>query len=152
MEKRLVGDWMTHNPVIVLPSTPLPAAYALMQERRVRRLPVMDGGRLVGIVTLGDLRQANATVDNPEAARMRVELVMTENVVTVTPQTALREAAKLMIRHKVSGLPVVDGAELVGIITESDIFRALMSEEEPQPAPAEAEHSEKQIPLLTAEG
>lgn len=152
MEKRLVGDWMTHNPVIVLPSTPLPDAYALMQERRVRRLPVMDGGRLVGIVTLGDLRQANATTDNPEAAKMRVELVMTENVVTVTPQTLLREAAKLMIKHKVSGLPVLDGSELVGMITESDIFRALMAEEEPEPAPAEAERGEKQIPLLTAEG
>ncbi|MCS6846692.1 MAG: CBS domain-containing protein, partial [Anaerolineae bacterium] len=80
MEKRLVGDWMTRNPVIVLPSTPLPDAYALMQERRVRRLPVMDAGKLVGIITLGDLRQANATVDNPEAAKMRVELIMTENV------------------------------------------------------------------------
>ncbi|MCL6512082.1 MAG: CBS domain-containing protein [Anaerolineae bacterium] len=152
MEKRLVGDWMTHNPVIVLPSTPLPDAYALMQERRVCRLPVMDGGRLVGIVTLGDLRQANATTDNPEAAKMRVELVMTENVVTVTPQTSLREAAKLMIKHKVSGLPVMDGSELVGMITESDIFRALMAEEEPEPAPAGAERGEKQIPLLTAEG
>lgn len=149
MEKRLVGDWMTRNPVIVLPSTPLPDAYALMQERRVRRLPVMDAGKLVGIITLGDLRQANATVDNPEAAKMRVELIMTENVVTVTPQTSLRDAAKLMIKHKVSGLPVMDGPALVGIITESDIFRAVMAEE--QPEPVEAEHSEKQMPLLAAE-
>ncbi len=148
MEKRLVGDWMTRNPVIVLPSTPLPDAYALMQERRVRRLPVMDAGRLVGIITLGDLRQAHATVDDAEAAKMRVELIMTENVVTVTPQTSLREAAKLMIKHKVSGLPVMDGAELVGIITESDIFRAIMAEEQP----VEVEHGEKQVPLLTAEG
>ncbi len=152
MEKRLVVDWMTHNPVIVLPSTPLPDAYALMQERRVRRLPVMDGGRLVGIVTLGDLRQANATVDNPEAAKMRVELVMTENVVTVTPQTPLREAAKLMVKHKVSGLPVMDGPKLVGIITESDIFRALIVEEQPEPAPSEAEAGDKPVPLLSAEG
>lgn len=150
MEKRLVGDWMTRNPVIVLPSTPLPDAYALMQERRVRRLPVMDAGKLVGIITLGDLRQANATVDNPEAAKMRVELIMTENVVTVTPQTALRDAAKLMIKHKVSGLPVMDGSELVGIITESDIFRAIMAEE--QPEPVEAERGGKQVPLLAAEG
>ncbi|MFC1466357.1 MAG: CBS domain-containing protein [Candidatus Brachytrichaceae bacterium NZ_4S206] len=150
MEKRLVGDWMTRNPVIVLPSTPLPDAYALMQERRVRRLPVMDAGKLVGIITLGDLRQANATVDNPEAAKMRVELIMTENVVTVTPQTSLRDAAKLMIKHKVSGLPVMDGSELVGIITESDIFRAIMVEE--QPEPVEAERGEKPVPLLAAEG
>lgn len=150
MEKRLVGDWMTRNPVIVLPSTPLPDAYALMQERRVRRLPVMDAGKLVGIVTLGDLRQANVTVDNPEAAKMRVELVMTENVVTVTPQTTLRDAAKLMIKHKVSGLPVMDGPELVGIITESDIFRAIMAEE--QPEPAGADRGEKPMPLLTADG
>ncbi|MDW8352266.1 MAG: CBS domain-containing protein [Anaerolineae bacterium] len=151
MEKRLVGDWMTRNPVIVLPSTPLPDAYALMQERRVRRLPVMDAGKLVGIITLGDLRQANATVDNPEAAKMRVELIMTENVVTVTPQTSLRDAAKLMIKHKVSGLPVMDGPELVGIITESDIFRAIVMTEE-QPEAVEPEHSEKPLPLLAAEG
>ncbi|MCS6848265.1 MAG: CBS domain-containing protein, partial [Anaerolineae bacterium] len=116
---------------------------------RVRRLPVMDAGKLVGIITLGDLRQANATVDNPEAAKMRVELIMTENVVTVTPQTSLRDAAKLMIKHKISGLPVMDGSELVGIITESDIFRAVMAEE--QPEPTEAEPTEKQVPLLAAE-
>ncbi|RMG64464.1 MAG: CBS domain-containing protein [Chloroflexi bacterium] len=148
MEKRLVGDWMTRNPVIVLPSTPLPDAYALMQERRVRRLPVMNAGKLVGIITLGDLRQAHATVDDAEAAKMRVELIMTENVVTVTPQTPLRDAAKLMIKHKVSGLPVMDGAELVGIITESDIFRAIMAEDQP----VEVGRSEQQAPLLTAKG
>lgn len=149
MEKHLVGDWMTHRPVIVLPSTPLPDAYALMQERRVRRLPVMEAGKLVGIITLGDLRQANVTVGNPEAAKMRVELVMTENVVTVTPQTSLRDAAKLMIKHKVSGLPVMDGPELVGIITESDIFRAVMAEEHPKPV--ESEIGGKQVPILAAE-
>ncbi len=140
MKKRLVGDWMTRNPVIALPTTPLSDAYALMRERRVRRLPVMSEGKLVGIVTLGDLRQAQATVDNPEAAKMRVEVVMTERVITVTPQTTLKEAAKLMIKHKVSGLPVMDGETLVGIITESDIFRALMAEEEEEPAASEGQH------------
>jgi CBS domain-containing protein len=140
MKKRFVGDWMTRNPVIALPSTPLADAYALMQERRVRRLPVMSEGKLVGIVTLGDLRQAQATGDNPEAATVHVAAVMTQHVITVSPQTTLKEAAKLMIKHKVSGLPVMDGTNLVGIITESDIFRALMAEDEEGPASAEERH------------
>ncbi len=125
-----VSKWMTRNPVVVLPTTPLAEAYALTSERRVRRLPVVENGKLVGIVTLGDLRQSNINVGNPEAAKTRVALVMTEKVITVTPETTLREAAKLMIKHKISGLPVMEGDQLVGIITESDIFRAVMLEEE----------------------
>lgn len=143
MAKHLVGDWMTPNPVIVLPSAPVTDAYALMMERRVRRLPVVEGGKLVGIVTLGDLRQTNVAAGNPEAAKIRVGLVMTENVITVTPQTSLREAARLMIKHKVSGLPVMDGENLVGMITESDIFRVVMSEE-----PAQPQAEDKPTPLL----
>lgn len=132
MTARQVQEWMTPNPVAVLPTTRVPEAYALMEERRVRRLPVVEGGKLVGIVTLGDLRRVNADVGSPEAAKMRVEAVMTRDPYTVAPETTLRDAAKVMLKHKVSGLPVMRGDEVVGMITESDIFRAVMLEDMPE--------------------
>lgn len=134
MVKTRVGDWMTRNPVIVLPTTRLTEAYALMAERHIRRLPVVEKGKLVGIVTLGDLRQAGASIPGSEAEKSPVEAVMSQPVITVTPETTLREAARLMIKHKVSGLPVLQHGELVGIITESDIFRAVMLSEEEEVA------------------
>jgi acetoin utilization protein AcuB len=135
MAVRLVREWMTPNPVTVLPTTRVTEAYELMRERQVRRLPVVEGGKLIGIVTLGDLRRVNVDTDNTEASKMRVELVMTRDPLTVIPDTTLRDAAKVMIRHKVSGLPVMDGNAVVGMITESDIFRAIMLEDMPELAP-----------------
>jgi CBS domain-containing protein len=91
----------------------------------------MEGARLVGIVTLGDLR---AAVASPEAnlnifemafhmERFTVMRIMTHQVVTVTPDTPIETACELMLEHKIGGLPVVADGRLVGILTESDIFR-----------------------------
>jgi len=124
-----VREWMSADPVTVLPTTHVSEAYQLMQERHIRRLPVVEGGNLIGIVTLGDLRSKGADADTDEVKRLRVDSVVHLNPITVTPDTPLRDAAKLMIKHKISGLPVMTAIGLAGIITESDIFRALVADE-----------------------
>ncbi len=129
MSDKRVRDWMTPNPVTVLPSTPSTEAFELMRERRIRRLPVVENGKLIGIVALSDLLKAGASSQDTEASKMRITLVMTADPRTVTPETPLRQAAKLMLTHKISGLPVLEADQLIGIITESDIFRAFMADE-----------------------
>ena len=144
MNKRLVRDWMSPNPLTVYPQSTLLAAYTLMTAQHVRRLPVVDGEHLVGILTLGDIREFKpseamtlSVFDTPNAlAHLRVAHAMTPKVVTTTPDSAIHEAARLMLSHKIAGLPVVDGEQLVGVITESDIFGALLSEFQSGRAPA----------------
>lgn len=134
MDNLIVRNWMTADPVTVTPKTTLPDAHDLMKRRRIRRLPVVDGGELVGIVTLGDVREASpsdaTTLSiyelNYLLSRLTVEKIMTKNPLFVTPTTPIREAAGMMLLHKVSGLPVVENNNLVGIITESDIFRVVV--------------------------
>jgi CBS domain-containing protein len=137
----LVRDWMTVNPITVIPRTTLPEAHQLMKESNIRRLPVVDHGRLVGIVTLGDVREAQPSIAtslsiyelNYLLSKLTVDKIMTRNPVTISPEASIREAARLMLEHKIGGLPVMDGERLVGIITESDIFRVLAQESEPHP-------------------
>ncbi|MEX2161656.1 MAG: CBS domain-containing protein [Anaerolineales bacterium] len=132
MIEESVRDWMSRDVITITSSQTLPEAYEIMKEHKIRRLPVVDGGKLVGIVTLGDLREAspsNATSlsvfeINYLVARLPVGKIMSRDPLTVTPATGLTEAAKLMLHHKIGGLPVVQGHKLVGVITESDIFRA----------------------------
>jgi len=133
--KMLVKEFMTRHPVTVSGATSVLEAWTLMRDRRIRRLPVVEGQRVVGILTLGDLREAHA--DAPEGPGMRAGVLMHDNPITVTPETTLRQAARIMIDKKISGLPVVADGALVGIITESDLFRALIEREtdamDPQP-------------------
>ncbi|GAB4124513.1 MAG: CBS domain-containing protein [Roseiflexaceae bacterium] len=117
---------------------PLSEALALMREHDVRRLPVvLDTGELRGMITQGDIRGADVLrvggidpIDIAEALRhIKVYEVMTEDPLTVTPETGLREAAMLMIENKIGGLPVVDPNRMVlGIITESDLFEVLVQQ------------------------
>jgi CBS domain-containing protein len=138
MNKNLVGTWMTPNPYAVAPKATLPEVDTLMKEKRIRRLPVVEHDKLVGIVTLGDVREAKPSDAtslsiyelNYLLAKLTVDKIMTRNPVTVAPESTLREAAKLMLEKKIGGLPVMAGDKLVGIITESDIFRALVQEPE----------------------
>jgi CBS domain-containing protein len=133
--KALVKEFMTRHPVTVSGSTSVLEAWTLMRDRHIRRLPVVDGQRVVGILTLGDLREAHA--EEAVGPGMRVSVVMRDDPITVTPATTLRQAAQIMVEKKVSGLPVVADGALVGIITESDLFRALIAHEtdamDPQP-------------------
>jgi len=129
-----VKDWMTREVVSINADQSLPEAHKLMDEHRVRRLPVIDGDELVGIVTRGDVRQASPSDATSLSifelhyllARLPVSDIMTRDPITVSPSTRLTEAAKLMIANKVSGFPVLEGKQVVGVVTESDIFRAFV--------------------------
>ncbi len=137
MKQELVGDWMTREVITISPDTSLAEAHKLMQEKRIRRLPVVEHDRIVGIVTLGDVRGAEPSQAsslsiwemNDLLAKLKVAEVMTRHPMTIGQNASIGEAARLMLDHKFSGLPVVDEAvHLVGIITESDIFRLVASE------------------------
>jgi acetoin utilization protein AcuB len=113
-------------------------ALKLIRKEGIRHLPVLDGKKVVGIVTDRDLRQAApspaTTLEVHELnyllERLKIEAIMTKKVITVTPRTKLQDAAKLLFAHKIGCLPVVDGDDLVGIITEGDILRAYVEQEE----------------------
>jgi acetoin utilization protein AcuB len=129
-----VADIMTANPVTVIPSNAIGTAIALMRAGSFRRLPVVENGRLVGIVTERDLRLASnaPTVmrgqwyDNYILQHIPVATCMTRNPVTVEPNSPLAEAVRLMRDHKVGGLPVVEEQRLVGIITATDLLDYLL--------------------------
>lgn len=128
-----VRDWMTKEVVWVSGATSLREAAELMKVRKIRHLPVMDGKQLMGIVTDRDLRRAMpAQVKSLEGHDSQNELnkvcvrdIMTARVVGVSPDVSIPKAAGLMYRNKIGCLPVLDEEALVGIITESDILRAV---------------------------
>lgn len=128
----LVGERMTKNPIVITRETGVDDALRLMRDRNVRRLPVVDSnGSLVGIVSDKDLYLASpspaTSLDIFELryllSRLNVEKIMSTPVITVTPKTPLEEAARIMADKKIGGLPVIEGNSLVGIITESDLFK-----------------------------
>lgn len=145
MKCEMVRDWMIPDPITVGPETTLPQAHRLMMEHSIRRLPVVKDGRLVGMVTLGDLRGAEPSGAtslsiwevNYLLSQLHVEEIMTPRPYTVSEDATLGEAAQMMLAHKISGLPVVDeGGDIVGIITESDIFRMVVQDWLQQAEPA----------------
>jgi len=107
-QERRIRDWMTVDPVTVASSTTLPKAYWLMVENRIRRLLVVDGGKLVGIVTMEDLRGSFHT-----------------DIIAINP-LKVNQILSEMLEHKISTLPVVESGKVVGIITESSLFRVLV--------------------------
>jgi CBS domain-containing protein len=133
-ETLLVRDWMTSPVYTLTPQTHIAEAHKIMKDKGIRRLPVIDHGKLVGIVTLGDVREASpsdaTTLNIWELnylwSQLTVEKIMTTAVVTLQPDEPLLNAAELMFKRKISGLPVVDKDTVVGIVTESDIFRMLI--------------------------
>ncbi|MBN1453964.1 MAG: CBS domain-containing protein [Anaerolineales bacterium] len=138
MSGNLVRDWMTQKPITVSPSSPLRDAYWLMIDNKVHRLPVMEDERLVGIITLEDLRRAEPPTGigldlvkiTDMLSRMTVRQVMTKEPRTIVPDAPLIEAARMMLEHRISAMPVIEGNQLIGIIAESDIFRAFVKLEE----------------------
>ena len=131
----LIKDWMTRDPVTINDDTSMIKAIHIINEHRFRRLPVMSAGRLVGLVTDRDLKAASpskaTTLDVHEMyyllAELQVKEIMSRDLITVSQDDTVEEAAQLMLEHTISGLPVVDaGGSLVGIITQSDILRALL--------------------------
>ena len=134
MRTTLVRDWMTAEPVSAGPDMTLPDALQLMRARGIRRLPVCEKGKLVGMVTRGDLRGAQPSEATSLSifelhylvGRITLSQIMTRHPVTVTPATTIGDAANIMLQRKISGLPVMQAERLVGIITESDIFRLVV--------------------------
>jgi acetoin utilization protein AcuB len=135
METLAVTALMSAPVVTVTPTTTLPHIRNLMRDHGIRRLPVVTNGCMVGIVTLGDVRSAcpsdATTLSIYELSYMLERVtaadIMRTGVISVQAATSVVAAAALMLEHKVSGLPVLDGEQLVGIITESDIFRAVVT-------------------------
>jgi CBS domain-containing protein len=126
---------MNSPAITISPSTTLPYIKTLLREHQIRRLPVVDRNRLVGIVTLGDVRNAcpseATTLSIYELSYLLTTVtaanIMRQSVVAVQADSAVADAARLMLTQKISGLPVLDGSQLVGMLTESDIFRAVIS-------------------------
>ncbi len=130
-----VGERMTKQPITVLESAGVDEALDLMRQNHIRRLPVVDKkGRMVGIVSELDLLKVSpspaTTLSMWELpyllARIKMRDVMTKEVITVAEDTPLEEAARIMADNKIGGLPVMRDGELVGIITETDLFKTFL--------------------------
>ena len=137
MKQELVSGWMTRKVITIAPETSLKEAHDIMNSKSIRRLPVVMQGKVIGIVTLGDIRGAEPSKAsslsvwemNDLLAKLQVSKIMTHNPATIPQTVSIGDAAKVMLEKKFSSLPVVDDAEhLVGIITESDIFRLVVNE------------------------
>ena len=121
-----VRDLMSDKPITVGPETLMLDARQRMREERIRHLIVTDGGRVVGIVTDRDVRlnlpspatSLSVWEMNDLVARLTVGEVMTRSVLVVDPARSAAEAARIMLEHKISALPVTEGERLVGIVTE----------------------------------
>jgi acetoin utilization protein AcuB len=129
-----VKEMMTKNPVTVEPDTLVLDARKIMKEKNIRRLPVVEKGKLVGIVTKHDLLEAKPSPATPVSlhelnyllSKMKVEEIMEKNPVTVTPNTPFEDALRIGQEKKIGSFPVVENGKLVGITTESDIVRYLI--------------------------
>ena len=131
----LVGNRMSSPVITVHPDTPMEEALNIMHRERVRRLPVVDShGKLIGIVSERQLLKehpSEATTlsiwEQREMLRkLTIKKLMTPNVFTVTEDTTFEEAAKIMAEEQISGLPVMRGNKLVGMITEKDVFKIFL--------------------------
>ena len=130
-----VRECMTPNPVTITTDVSVPQALRLMLDKKVRRLPVLDRrGKLVGIVSDKDLLHASPSQAtslsvwemNELLGKLKVKEVMTREVVTVSEELPIEEAARIMADHKIGGLPVMREQTLAGIITETDLFKVLL--------------------------
>ena len=128
-----VRDVMTREPFTVSPQTSIVDARAEMSRRRIRHLLVTEDDLLVGIVTDRDIRLSlpspatslSVWEVNYLLARLTVGEVMSKAVITIDPDRDVRQAARIMIDHTIGGLPVMEGRRLVGIVTDTDLLRAL---------------------------
>jgi acetoin utilization protein AcuB len=130
----LVGERMSHPVVTIPPTTPITDALKLMRQEKIRRMPVIKDGKLVGIVSDKDLLNASPSSAtslsiwemNYLLSKITVGDVMTKDVLTVSPDATLEEAARIMADNKIGGLPVTRDDKVVGIITETDIFKLFL--------------------------
>ena len=129
-----VKNFMTYNPVVISPDDNFPQAMNVIRKRKIRHLPVIERDKLVGIVVEKDLLS-----NQPSPATtlslyeiyslletLRIRQIMSRPVITVAGDCPLEEAARIMVENKISCLPVMEGDKLVGIITETDVFKVLV--------------------------
>jgi len=131
----LVKDRMTPNPVSISPSTSFPEAYGIVRDSDIRHLPVMDSNnKLVGILTKTDILQASPSVTtalsvfeaNYLLANLHVSEIMVSPPITVADDAPLEEAARIMVENKIGCLPVMRDELMIGIVTETDIFKTFV--------------------------
>lgn len=131
----LVKERMSRHPITISPDTSLHDALRIMREEKVRRLPVLDKkGKLVGIVLEKDLLYASPSPAtslsvyelNYLVSKIKIADLMTTDVITVCEDCPLEEAARIMVDNNIGGLPVMRGDKLVGMITESDLFKVFL--------------------------
>lgn len=124
---------MSRQVVTLLPEQTLRDAIESMRSKRIRHLPVVEGSRLVGIVTDRDVKRATPSllsgIDRDEFDRVLddtlVSQIMTRDPTTVTPYMTIKSAVGLLLETRVGALPVVEAGDLVGIVTDTDMLRAL---------------------------
>jgi acetoin utilization protein AcuB len=129
MNSEFVRNWMTAHPITITPQTTRPEANRIMLAHNIRYLPVVNKNKLVGITTRRDINRAQSSDGstlslyelNLILGRLTVTEFMTHSPITISPDASIGEAAKLMLEHQISGLPVVEAGKLIGIITETDI-------------------------------
>jgi len=141
----LIQDWMKHDVRCIKPLDSILHARDIMESNRINQLPVVAAGKLVGIVTDRNLRDAYPSVfDAPPFGKPKapsganpkeitVEMVMTPDVLTLSPTTSIVEAARIMRRERIGAIPIVDGTRLVGILTRSDVLDAFVALAERSP-------------------
>ena len=117
----LVRHRMTANPETISPQDYLAKASEKMTAGKFRRLPVVQDGRLVGVLTDRDILRFVGS-----EGRTRVDGAMTESPLTISPDTPVEDAIRLMMKHQISGLPVVEQGKVVGVVTTSDILQAFL--------------------------
>ena len=130
----LVGERMSRPVIFIAPDVPINEALNLMRSEQIRRLPVIKDGKLVGIVTDNDLLNASPSPVtslsiwemNYLISKITVKDVMTKQVMTVTEDTPIENAARVMADNKIGSLPVVRGDKVVGILTETDLFKIFL--------------------------
>ncbi len=141
-----ISEWMTTVPITVSPATPVSEARELMHRKQIRHLLVLEGERLVGIITDRDIKlnlpspatSLSVWEVNYLLTRLTVGEVMTKHVITTGPERPVAEAVRLMLVHKIGALPVTEEGRVVGIITETDLLRAFARRLEVEIAPQSA--------------
>ena len=132
----LVKHWMSKQVITIDEDDSMNDAIHLLKKHDINMLPVMKKGKLVGIVTDRDLKRASAsdaiTLEIHEIlyliSKIKVEEIMTKDPITVPEDYTIEEAAEILLKHKISGMPVIDQySDIVGIITQNDVFRIIIS-------------------------
>jgi len=121
----VIADRMTKTPHLIGAEQSLKTAHALMREHHVRHLPVLHGGKLLGMVSERDLHLVE-TLHDVDPAHVRVEEAMTQDVYTVTPKTPLKTVVQEMATRKLGSAVVIDGTKVVGVFTTIDALETLM--------------------------